>query len=170
MKHYITLPLVGIAMVLLQGCDPTAATSDTKMNRQQEQLSNEAASQVGMPAIVNFQEKRMMKTILELRDQAVSTTTYLVDMNGNLHKFCDSVGYGLPYATQYTNPQKVVGSDYANHPLATVAQADPNGLFSPANADGTWVLCLDPASKKTKPVYIEPRVVVSPFVLPQAKD
>ena len=38
-----------------------------------------------------------MKTIIELRDQAISTTTYLVDLNGQLHKFCDSVGYGLPY-------------------------------------------------------------------------
>ncbi len=50
-----------------------------------------------------------------------------------------------------------------------IPQADPNGLFSPASAEGAWVLCLDPADKRTKPVYVEPRVVVSPFRLPQAE-
>lgn len=151
---------------LLAGCDETTPSSDLKMNQQQEQLSAEAAAQVGMPAIVNFQEKRMMKTILELRDTAISTTTYITTLDGKIIKFCDSVGYGLPYATQFTSPQKVY-HPYTDHYL-TVPQADPNGLFSPAAADGTWVLCLDPASKKAKPIYIEPHVIVSPFPLPQA--
>ena len=30
-------------------------------------------------------------------------------MNGGYHKVCDSLGYGLPYATQYTNPFGYVG-------------------------------------------------------------
>ena len=51
--------------------------------------------------------------------------------------------------------------------MATVAQADPNGLFAPASADGTWVMCLDPKTKEVKPVYIEPRVIVTPFELPE---
>jgi hypothetical protein len=44
-------------------------------------------------------------------------------------------------------------------------QADPNGLFSPASAEGTWVLLKDPNGKETRPVYIEPRIIVSPFKL-----
>jgi hypothetical protein len=150
----------------LAACDTPPESSDRKMNRQQEQLSNEAASEVGLPAITNFQEKRMMKMILELRDQTIATVTYISDLNGHLHKICDSAGYGLPYATQFTNPMKVAGG--FNTPSTgnvAVPQADPNGLFSPASADGTWVMCLDPAVKKLKPVYIEPHVIVSPFSL-----
>jgi hypothetical protein len=104
----------------------------------------------------------MFKDILELRDQNVATTTYIVDMNGNRHKICDSVGYGLPYATQYTNPQRVYSD---THGYGTLPQADPNGLYSPASADGTWVMCVNHKTGKPQPMYIEPRVIVSPFPL-----
>jgi hypothetical protein len=145
----------------LTACD-FKPSSDDVQRQQQEQLSAESNAQVGMPAIVNFQEKRMAKMILELRDTALTTVTYTQDMNGNLHKLCDSVGYGLPYATQYTNPQRI---NLSQHGAVTIPQADPNGLFSPAAADGTWVLCLDPATKKAMPLYVEPHVIVSPFAL-----
>jgi hypothetical protein len=93
------------------------------------------------------------------------TYTYLWnEFNGKLVFLCNSVGYGIPYATQYTSPQKEAG--YYEHGQYALPQADPNGLFSPAAAEGTWVMCADPANKNgTKPVYIEPRVVVSPFKL-----
>jgi hypothetical protein len=106
-----------------------------------------------------------MKDILELRDRMEPTYTYITDMNGKLHKICDSVGYGLPYATQYTNPQ-AMQKDGTQH-WTLLPQADPNGLYSPASAEGTWVMCLDPKSKRVKPVYIEPRVIVSPIQLDQ---
>ena len=155
MKTFILL----IVTLSLAGCG--APSSDQVQRHGQEQLSQQSNMAVGMPAIVNFQEKRMLKQIYELRDQAIVTTTYIIDMNGNLHKFCDSIGYGVPYATEYTNPMRA--SNESNN--ITLPQADPNGLFSPASADGTWVLCKDPNGSKVAPVYVEPRVVVSPFPL-----
>lgn len=38
-----------------------------------------------------------------------------------------------------------------------------NWFVSPASAEGTWVMCKDPNGSDVKPVYIEPRVIVSPF-------
>ena len=153
-------------MFILSGCEIHPKNSDQVQREIQENLSAESNSQVGMPAIVNFQEKRMAKMILELRDTAISTITYTQDMNGNLHKLCDSIGYGLPYATQYTNPQRIARSmETPSTGNITLPQADPNGLFSPAQADGTWVLCSNPATKKVMPLYVEPHVIVSPFVL-----
>lgn len=46
-----------------------------------------------------------------------------------------------------------------------MAQADPNGLFMPDAAEGTWILLKDPNGTEVKPVYVEPRIVVSPFKL-----
>lgn len=155
-------------LLLLDSCDAnTLPTSDQKINQQQETLAREAASEVGMPAIVNFQEKRMAKMIYELRDKAISTTTYIVTLSGQLLKVCDSVGYGLPYSTQYSNPMKPVERSCPGEGCAITAipQADPNGLFSPADAEGTWVNCLDPKSRDLRVVYLEPRVIVSPFPL-----
>jgi hypothetical protein len=160
MKHI--LALVAVA-TLLTACGPQTESSTQIERRKQEELSLQAVQSVGMPAITNFAEKRMMKDILELRDQNVATTAYIVDMNGKLHKICTAVGYGLPYATQYTNPSRIAYD--SGHGSVTLPQADPNGLYSPASADGTWVLCVDPKSGKPRPVFIEPRVIVSPIPL-----
>ena len=115
------------------------------------------------PAITNFAEKRMFKDILELRDQMKPTYTYIIDMNGKPHKICDSLGYGLPYATQYTNPMRVSGGGSAGY--VAIPQADPNGLYSPSSADGTWVMCLNPKTKKAEPQYIEPRIITTTYPL-----
>jgi hypothetical protein len=157
-KLLLVVPLVA----LLTACLEVPESSGQIERKKQEELSLQSVQQVGMPAIVNFAEKRMMKDILELRDRNVATTTYLVGMNNQLTKICDSIGYGLPYATQYTNPQRPV---YEVHGNITLPQADPNGLYSPASADGTWVLCVDHKDGKAKPVFIEPRVIVSPMAL-----
>ena len=147
----------------LAACDGPA-TSDDIQNKKQEQLSLNSVQSVGLPAITNFQEKRILKDILELRDTAnLRTYAYITDINGHLHKRCDSIGYGIPYATQYTNPQKI--ADHYQGGYAILPQADPNGLYSPPNAEGTWVLCKVPGSEKISPIYIEDRVTVSTFPL-----
>ena len=158
--------LVLIGVVGLTACGPqTASQTAAQIERQKQgEMSLQAITQVGMPAIVNFAEKRMMKDILELRDQNVATYTYTMDMNGKFHKVCNSVGFGLPYATQYTNPQMPQRTTDGGS-IYVLPQADPNGLYSPASADGTWVQCVNPKNGKPTVVYIEPRVIVSPFPL-----
>ena len=158
-KFLLVLPFVAA----LTACGPQTESSTQIERRKQEELSLQAVQSVGMPAITNFAEKRMFKDILELRDRSVPTTTYLVGMNNQLTKLCDSVGYGLPYATQYTNPMRVGGD--GTHGYVTLPQADPNGLYSPSSAEGTWVLCVDHKDGKAKPIYVEPRVIVSPIAL-----
>ena len=148
MKKFLLL--IGV-VALLSACGPQTDTrSSWQIERDnQERTLKQMAQSVGMPAITNFAEKRMMKDVLELRDKMQPTYTYLVGANNQLTKLCDSIGYGLPYATQYTDPKL----------------ADPNGLYTPASADGTWVLCLNPKNKKVEPQYIEPRVIVSTYPL-----
>jgi len=147
------------------GCDSSTPPSDAKQHDAQETLLQEGVRQVGMPNIKNFREKKLMKDILEMRDQdGLITWTYLQsEMTGKLCFLGHTVGYGLPYATQFTNPQQAVGDNY--HVMTTIAQADPNGLFSPESAEGTWVLMKDPNGTDTKPIYVEPRIVTSPFKL-----
>jgi hypothetical protein len=162
MKKIILLMIVA---GVLTACERTASETAASIERKKQgEMSLQAMTEVGMPAIVNFAEKRMMKDILEIRDQNVATTTYIVGMNGDLHKLCNSVGYGLPYATQYTNPSMPQRTSDGGG-LYVLPQADPNGLYSPASADGTWVQCVDPKSGKPKVIYVEPRVIVSPIAL-----
>lgn len=159
MKTLITILAIAAA---LSGCNEPS--SDTIQMRQQESMLMEGTSKVGMPSIKNFRERKLLKDILELRDQeGLTTYTYIVAENTGKFVFvCNSIGYGIPAATQFTNPQKI---DFSASHMLTLPQADPNGLFSPASAEGTWVMCLDPVLKKASPIYIEPRVIVSTFQL-----
>ena len=79
---------------------------------------------------MNFEERKMLKRILEVRDQAINTTIYIVDMNGHRNKICDSIGYGFPYPTQFTKPSQ-------NPKTVVLSRAEPNGLFSPPTSEGT---------------------------------
>ena len=163
MKNKLSIVAAIASVFALSACE-VQNSSDEIQNAKQEQLNKAAVQTVGTPAIVNFQEKRTLKDILELRDRAdLVTYTYVTDLNGNLHKRCNSIGYGIPYATQYTNPQKIAASYQSGY--AVLPQADPNGLYSPSSASGTWVLCKVPGSDKLSPTYIEDNVTVSTFPL-----
>lgn len=156
------------AVLLVAACDPPTRTSDQVQREQSEKILSEGTAQVGMPAITHFTERKLMKDILELRDQSgLITYAYTFsEVSGKLVFFCNSVGYGLPYATQFTSPQRPARG-FETHETGNLAlpQADPNGLFSPSSADGTWVMCKDPNGTKVLPVFVEPKVVVSPFKL-----
>lgn len=163
---FLTIVLAVFAALIVSGCDNYPLSSDAIQRQQQENLLKEGTSQTGMPGIKNFRERKLAKEILELRDQdGLATYTYLVnEMTGKLVFLGESIGYGIPYAMQYTNPQKIEASAHQTG-YAILPQADPNGLFSPSSAEGTWVLLKDPNSDKVAPVYIEPRIIVSPFKL-----
>lgn len=160
MLKLVMIPVIALA---LAGCNERNS-ADRQQREQQEAISKQGNMAVGMPAITRFAEKRMMKDILEMRDQMHPTYTYLASEQSGVigEKVCDSLGYGLNGATQFTNPQKMTYSDGGGHVLV-LPQADPNGLFSPAAAEGTWVMCKVPGSDKIQPQYIEPRVIVLTF-------
>jgi hypothetical protein len=154
---------LGIILVVLisfvfVGC--AIESAETKQVRQTKQLLQEVSNQVGMPAIKNFQEKKLMKMILELRDREdLVCYAYIVAKNtGKLIFIGKCIGYGLPYSVQYTNPERY---EYSG---ATLPQADPNGLYMPDSLSATWLMMIDKKGN-ARPVYIEPEIIVSPFEL-----
>lgn len=159
-KRRLSLAICSVALALLAGCEEG---SDRIQQEQQERILKEGTAQTGMPAIVNFRERKLVKMLLEMRDQEnLNTYTYTFAENTGEKKFlCNSVGFAIPYSMQFTNPQKAI---YSNGGPIAVPQADPNGLFSPESAEGSWVMCRSPKGD-VKPVYVEPRVIVSPFPL-----
>lgn len=169
------IKILGIALLSLMLMSASSCnrkeSADTKLAEQTEESLREANNQIGMPAIVNFQERKLFKQILELRDQeSLITYCYLAnEMKGEIGQFIGKgIGYGIPAATQFTNPEKVIkfrsGSAYAEQQPSTIPQADPNGLFMPTATTATWYMLLD--DKGTPhPVYIEPLIIVSPVKL-----
>jgi hypothetical protein len=166
MKIRISYILVALCMMLcLSSC--YKESSDDVQQNEQERILREGTSQIGMPAVKNFRERRILKDIIELRDQTgLITYAYLFsEYHGKFIFVGETVGYPIPYATQYTNPEKMEwkGHNWGFHKLP---QADPSGLFSPASAEGTWILMRNPVTNKVEPQYVEQRLQVFTFELP----
>ena len=162
----VILLLIAIGLCFgVMGCEEAKSSSDSDMRAKTEQAMQEANSQIGMPAIKNFQERKLAKMIFELRDQEdLITYAYVVNLNGDLIFIGKCVGFGLPYSVQYTNPEKVIHQTY-DAGASTIPQADPNGLFMPEGLSATWLMMIDPKTEKPRPVYVEPQIIVSPFKL-----
>lgn len=156
-----------LALAAVTACGPApAGSADTQVRKQTEQAMQGLQSTVGQPRIVNWTEARLMNRIYELRDQPnLATYTYRSDMNGGLHCLGRSIGFGLPYSAQRSNPQRIVGAGETHYTGdMALPQAEPNGLFMPDSAAATWVLLVDPKGNPV-PIYVEDDVTVSPFPL-----
>lgn len=163
MNRIIAIAIVASA---LSACVPASeqSSTDAVIANQQGLAMQGLQAAVGQPRITNWTEARLMNRIYELRDQPnLSTFTYRSDLNGQLHCVGRSIGYGLPYAAQRSNPER---EEYRSLDggLGTLPQAEPNGLFMPDSAAATWVLLIAP-NGQAQPVYVEDDITVSPFPL-----
>ena len=169
--------LIGLATAAsAQECggflQPKCRTGDAKTTASLEALIEQGNRVVGLPSIVNFFEKRMVRQLYEMRDDPnYRTYTYIVTMTGEFVKLCDSIGYGINASIQFSNPEKQVRADLGSHyGVVPMPQAEPNGLWMPEGLAATYVMCLDPTTVNSEapqmtPIYVEPEVIVSPFPL-----
>lgn len=171
----IAVTVAATGLLLLVGCS-APPTSNDRQNDAQSTLASEASAEVGMPGMTNFTEKKLVRKLYELRDHVFETFTYVPTLDGRLMHVCDSIGYGIPYGVQFTAPEhmdtwflsKAIKSSLTHYGIDKLPQPEPNGLFMPPTAEGTWVMCGN--KSKISPVYIEPRVIVSPFKLHAAGE
>ncbi len=170
MKKSILLLITLCGCFLLFQSDSCAPeqTSDQRDQQKQEKLQSEGSAQTGMPNIHNFQEKKMVKMLYELRDNPnLINYAYLwSEVQGKWVYFGKCVGYGIPYSTQYSNPEKDIYNTTSASIHHNIPQAEPNGLFMPSSSEGTWIMLINPNNAgDIKPVYVEPKLIVTPFKL-----
>jgi hypothetical protein len=169
----LSVLVVALAGLMIGGeCTGEKPDADSRQAERTAKSLGEADRQIGMPAIKNFQERKLAKLIFELRDRSdLITYAYIVNLEGELIFIGKCIGFGLPYSVQYTNPERLVskwiGSSSGTNRRYTgpIPQADPNGLFMPQGLSATWLMMVDPETGKPRPVYIEPEIIVSPFPL-----
>lgn len=173
-------------IVLLVSCRQVTQSTDSMIAQQQEAQQAEAAAQVPPPSIKNWNEKRFLKLVQEKRDEPnLATWTYTKNMDGKYTFVCESIGYGIPYDTRSNNPEHYEFVSTITGPgsggnctyytkdgkcvwgeFHLMPQAEPNGLFIPEGAHGTWNLCKDPKTGKPDVTYQEEDVAVFPYKLP----
>lgn len=157
---------VMILGTILTGCGKQQ-TNDQTQAQQTEQIQQQSNAKLGMPNIKNFYEKQVLKQVMEAADNSnLVTYAYLQSsLTGKLEYLGQAIGYAVPYGTEYTNPSYIANSFQSGY--AILPQADPNGLWKAQNVNATWLMLIDPTTKKATPIYCEPNLIVSQFKLPK---
>lgn len=174
-KKISMLLILQLCLMLFVGCDAPQNTpdTDTTQKNQQEEMLKQANDQNGLPNIVNFQEKKMLKQIMELTDKTdlVCYVYSFSEYTGKYNYIGKSIGFGIPYGTEYTNPEKVDtvdGGQYSARNPFTLPQADPNGLFKATDVQATWICMIDDTTGEKYIMYSEPNMTISAHKLPKA--
>lgn len=113
MMRVIRVAEIGALLFGLAACPGQPTSSDIQRDRQEKQVHKGIAS-VGTSAIKNFRMLKLLKDIEEMQDQtALVTYTYVENLvptvarghtarGGKFTFLCDSFGYHIPYATQFS--------------------------------------------------------------------
>ena len=146
-----------VAALLLVACE---SSSQAVYEEKQQQGEGNLAIIRNQP-VVDLggwsQEREIVRQTYLARNTQVSTYAYTMTYDGRIIEICASIGYPIPYSTQLTNPQQTI---YSNG--AVVAQAEPNGLYPPVDAEATLVSCVNPDGSIT-PTYWEQLVFSLPY-------
>ncbi len=99
---------------------------------------------------------------------ALSTFSFVQSISGGAPEFdCPSIGYSIARGTQLTNPLQDISQAAGSG--VVIPQAEPNGLFSSPNTDGTIAFCNN-GNGTVAPVYTEQKVTTFPFPVKWTKD
>jgi hypothetical protein len=138
---------------------------------------NAADREVGMPRMVNFAQKKLLKNAYEDMDQTTLTYAYTQGMDGRMICLGQALGYGVSLGTQFTAshyPQRITvpyaDGTYPNTygDIYEQDQPEPNGLYSPTSGDATIVDLINPKNGEAHTALIESKVNTVPFELPAA--
>jgi hypothetical protein len=161
MKFKIALALA--AFSILAGCGSTPPGADERQATAQKQSLDAADREIGMPRIVNFAQRKMLKNAYEDMDQTTLVYVYTQSLDGKFLCLGQALGYGVMGGTQFTRPETVLNrGDSAGNGPVILSQAEPNGLFTPSSGAATIVNLIDPVSGQARTALMEPNVVTTP--------
>lgn len=158
MNRVFFLLLAGAAILAI-ACE----TADTREERNTVQRQKEQFRKSHPAPFFEWSlESHLMTKLYQARNSAVSTWSYVWDpFRGKISWECPSIGFPIPGGTQLTNPEQWVRGGTSGTSIVVLPQAEPNGLFSPQTAMGTYVMCVNPDGT-VSPAYVEDNVRTFP--------
>ncbi len=175
MKMSYLIGVVLSTLVLVGGCN-IQKTQETK----DREIVGKQQSHYGKVQPLPFYDYSIPRDIMiqiynVVTQESRNTYTVIETITGQTKFYGASLGYGIPADVSLTNPlQPAFGRASGSidrgiyNDGEIIEQAEPNGLFSSKNTDGTWVLFLDVNGDIT-PVYTEHKVTTYPFAVKQGE-
>lgn len=155
LKFALVIETLVIFAILAAACAQSSIRSDTLTVDRQQQVY---AVNQPIPFFEYSQDRAVLSQIYVQKNEARFTWSVIAsDGTGEPRFQCPSIGFAIPADTQLTNPLQSIYSSGA-----VVEQAEPNGLYSSKNTDGTYLLCVR-QNGDVVPVYTEHKVTTYPF-------
>lgn len=168
MKKCVMFVVVFMFSAFVFGCDYGESSVETRDAERVQQQQGQYEKGQPIPAFDWSLERHLVIELYNIRNQKAVTHSVWRSDRGLIEGDCPSYGYGIPYDTSITNP--LVATDTAMNgrehiisggALASIEQAEPNGVYASKNTAATWVMCLGEAGN-IEPVYVETKVTVYP--------
>lgn len=166
MRKMLLIPVAALALANSGGCDPSDQSAQARQAQETAQSMNAADRETGMPRIVNFAQRKLLKNAYEDMDQTTITWVYSQALDGKFVCIGQALGYGVSLGTEFTSPHVVEHHSDSGGGNVLLDQADPNMLYMPTAGAATIVDLINPANGEAHTAVVEPNVVTVPFKLP----
>jgi hypothetical protein len=165
--HIIGIVVIAVSVMMVIGCtDGGQEGADREVV--QKQQAHYATTQPLPFYDYSIPRDIMIQIYNVVTQESRNTYTVIETITGETKFHGPSLGYGIPADVSLTNPLQPA-FDYKYNSGEIIEQAEPNGLFSSKNTDGTWVLFVDDNGDVT-PVYTEHKVTTYPFAVKKDAD
>jgi len=168
---FFMMALASCVLLALACCCGGGSEATTVESRDAKRVADQQAQYEKGQPIPAFDwslERHLVIELYRVRNQKAATHSVWRSDRGIVEGDCPSYGYGIPYDTSLTNPLVATDfdlegdeHDYQGGALASIEQAEPNGIFASKNTAATWVMCLGEAGT-IEPIYVETKVTVYP--------
>ena len=158
-RRMLLFPMI-LMVLVISGCDDTSEDKDRRVVNKQQEIYQ----QIQPVHIYDYSIPRnIFQQIYDITTtRVVATYSIIESITGVTRYECPSMGFAIPADTQLTNPLQPTHNTGGT---VTIEQAEPNGLFSSKNTDGTYVMCVDLKTSEVYPVYTEHKVTTFPFIV-----
>lgn len=156
----ITVMACALVLAACNGTNQSLQADQSQTNSQLQQYQK-----VQPVPYYNWSEQRnTLIQIYNAKNEARNTWAVVESITGIALWACPSVGFPIPADTQLTNPEQIgiTNNGSAGWVDGVVPQMEPDGLYSSASTDATYILCIRP-SGKIVPIYTEQKVTMFPF-------
>jgi hypothetical protein len=170
MNKLFLIPICAALLANNGGCSTDSDPAAERQATATRQAMNAADRETGMPRMVNYAQRKLLKNAYEDMDQTTLTYVYTQALDGKFVCLGQALGYGVSLGTQFTAsqyPQYVSNRDNAaTSGTFMLDQPEPNGLYSPSSGAATIVDLINPANGEAHTAIMEPNIVTVPFELP----
>jgi hypothetical protein len=157
------------ALLLLSACWAPSNPAADRQAKQTRTAMDNADREIGMPAISNYAQRKLLKNAYEDMDQTTLVYVYTQALDGTFVCLGQAVGYGVSLGTQFTAPtypQVIDPGQGVSIGVYEQQQPEPNGLYMPESGAATIVNLIDSTTGKARTALVEPNVVTTPNKLP----